>query len=469
MATLDDYTRDNPPDSGSPSETFVNTPDASDVADLQLYQALPLVLREADAQQGRELLLRYLQRPQELFDRQQQKTWKIAQMMRYDRVPAALVDHLLTIVGWGRGSGLPNTIAQQLSALNKRKMIGIAVAYWKKRGRRGALADFVRAFTGVRPLIFDWFQVRNLTDELVVGQEWGPADVLADHTTTADAGTGEPDGEHAVEIRVPLPPNQTTWSEPAGYQARAYGGGGPAVPDEDDDISSDFVLDVIELARPMSERYQVAFVTWLDTFLDQRLAHWESLGTNAVTWVEGSPTDPPDEPDHPHFLLTPDTKELVNRGGAMEDRGPRNTPGWSGYIYRGLVRLPAADSEGRLWFYAYDDQTDVEGYYIRLAPPSTVELHSVTTAGGDVTLDTASWPLVVGAWFSFLVDIAEEDGGDNRIQVYLDGNLFFDLANNDHDSGTIAVQCPATSVGNLQIGPMEVYQRPLLVVDLVPS
>jgi len=53
--------------------------------------------------------------------------------------------------------------------------------------------------------------------------------------------------------------------------------------------------------------------------------------------------------------------------------------------------------------------------------------------------------------------------------VYLDGNLFFDLANNDHDSGTIAVQCPATSVGNLQIGPMEVYQRPLLVVDLVPS
>jgi hypothetical protein len=76
---------------------------------------------------------------------------------------------------------------------------------------------------------------------------------------------------------------------------------------------------------------------------------------------------------------------------------------------------------------------------------------------------------VVGAWFGFLVIVTEEDGGDNRIHVYLDGNLFFDLADNDHTSGTIAVQCPATSVGNLQIGPTEVYQRPLLVVDLVPS
>ena len=50
---------------------------------------------------------------------------------------------------------------------------------------------------------------------------------------------------------------------------------------DDGDLDRTLVEDLVELARPMGERYEIAYVQFLDTFLDRRLGHWRTIGAPA--------------------------------------------------------------------------------------------------------------------------------------------------------------------------------------------
>lgn len=421
-----------PVDASAPSESFVDgVPVATDLPTADLYRLLPQALRDLDEQDGNGLLRRFLTRPAELAERWMRKAWRVPRLLDYRYCPDALLDHLRAHVGFGAGSGTPDRIASRLSAADLRRLIKLAVPYWQRRGRRDALLDAIRTLTGVTPQILDWFYLRAIVGEVLLGVGGVGGDPLMIYHDVTAAPVGTVDGEVQVAVRVP---------------------------DEAGTLDRTLVVDLCSLARPIGERYEVAFVDFLDTFLQGRLAHWLTLAGAAAT------VRTPDTSTTPPTLAA-----MVLAEGTAEGMDTPLAPSWTGYIWSLLVGLQDVGQTLRLQFYM-PALSLADGLYVDLDPPGTVTL-GLRQAGVDVAAVAVAADLTIGTGLRGVRVDVQPAGADTLVRVYLDANLVIDqaIAGVPWAGGTAAVQAVGATGLPVVVSGVEVWRRPLDVRALLPG
>lgn len=416
-----------PPDDSSPSESFVGLDAATDVHPGDIYTMLHLGMRESDGREGNSFLKRYLIRPEELWQRWQQKAHRVARITSYEKTPEALLDHLRAHVGFGAGAGKADDVALRLTKADLRKLIKLAVPFWQTRGRRDALEDAIRTFAGVRPLIVDWFEVRTLVDEVFLGYEGSEEDPWIIHGHALDVPAGESDGPMAVVIRIP----------------------------DDGTLDRTLVTDLCKLARPMSERYELGFVNWLDTFQGGRQGHWVTEAGLPAEWVAGAKGSPPLYPG------------LLIKNGTVERVSTPSSGAWSGYVWSALLKITADVVELRF----YDDEggDGKDHYFAELTAPDTVKLRR-RVGGVTVTLATNAAVNLATVQIGFKIEVLPiVTTGKNQIRIWIDGNqVIEDTSDSAHVQGTVAVAVLTAGGPGVRLMRTELFETPLTVTKLTP-
>ena len=136
------------------------------------YRFLIQGIRDADTS---GILERWMGGVQTEFERTHGRIQEIPTLLRPLEAPAEALQYLEWIVGFSNESGLSWT--NDINDTTRRKLIRNAVSLWKGKGTKKNLLDFLRAFTGRKAIIRDWFFHRMLIDE---------ADILS------GGGTGDP-------------------------------------------------------------------------------------------------------------------------------------------------------------------------------------------------------------------------------------------------------------------------------------
>ena len=251
-----------PADLQAMSEMVVDPPTYTDVRDADLYGMLQQGLRDVDRLHGGQFLQRFLLRAEDLWARHQQKIHRLALLDDPDRCPAALLDYLLALVGFGPKSRYKDVVAA-LDEVGKRKLAKVAVPLWKEKGRRDSILDVVRLVTGFRPVVFEWNEITGQLDVGFFGAFHGAGDEGFFLTAPLLVGGLEPldvddpdAGEHHLYVRVV----------------------GASLPGSQKDL----LETLLGILRPVNEYWEVAYVDFLDTFLDGILSWWDVTGT--VTW-----------------------------------------------------------------------------------------------------------------------------------------------------------------------------------------
>ena len=419
---------------GLVADTFVGVPPSVDVPEVDLFSYLTDSIRKADEAKGGGFLKRLLARPSELQADLVQKIARIPYLVDPTRCPAAVLQFLRAIVGFGAGSGLPDEIASRLGETDLRRLILIAVPYWMRRGRRSALSDSIRVLAGgLRPAIDDWFALRTLIDEGLLGVEGGPGvDAWGVEAGAGDVEAGEADGPAALSIRVA----------------------------DLGTLDRTLVEDLAELARPAGERYELAFVDFLDTFADGRLSHWIPTvfeDNPPSDWIPGDSSTTP--VSLPGLLFHPGGRERISTA---------RSAAWRDYVASMIVNW--RDS-GQFEFRFY--YKDSRNYYAaRFADPdwvrlvkrvNNVETVLVAVPAGSVDLDVPAARL-------YRVEALEAEGGGVQIRVWIDGDLVAQATDSSLQAGTIEVWVDdATADEAISIHRVEVFQIPLDVRNLLPE
>lgn len=416
-----------PYDAQAPSEQFIRPPTFTDVhPNHDLYRMLQQGLRTADEQLGTAMIRRLLIRPGQVWSRFDQKIWRLTLLNQVKYTPDSLLDYLRWHVGFGPGSGLPDRIASGLSPDLLRKLIGLAVPYWKRRGLRSGLQDAIRAFTGAAAVIDDWFWIRWLVGEVLMGVQGEPgSDPWVVYASSEDDSSSG--GEMRVEIRVPVT----------------------------DTATQDLILDLCDLARPAGEKFGVGFVDFVDDLTAGRSAWWVTRTGTPATWVAPDRTVTPIQ--MPGLQLAADTVERPSPG-------PEAT--WSEYVWTGIVRYTSAGARPVLRFYV---GSTGDRYDLRITPGTNVQLVKVI-GGADTVLATDTAVATVAAYTrGYRIDVQRNEADTtNVIRCWLDGEELFagPVTDNALTSGAVEIANGATASAPVQYHRQEIWQRPLRYVNL---
>jgi hypothetical protein len=328
----------------------------------EMYRFLIRSIREADKDVAL-LLERYLNRPQYWFETLLAKMDDVLDLLDPVLCPEAWVRELAKHVGWTKEL---RAITNLASTADMRKLIVLAVPFWKIKGSEPGIVDALRAFTGKSVIVDDWFDYRFIVDE----------------------------------------PHMEWITLPGGGPWVIGGGGGPF----DEYVSDIFIQDsatlnhslveklVEVLFRPTNERYYIIYCDFLDDF-DLGLSQWAVQA--------GTPTTP----DNSLYMLSGDA--LWSEAAA----------GWSNLLYRFDFQFTTA---GTLVATFYDTRPfgGTDYYYVSInGATNTFRLIRFTSGLGHVVLgaymhavplSTARWGIMVRA---------QDIVGGTDLEVYLDGDL----------------------------------------------
>lgn len=405
------------PDWRAPSESFIDCDDAEDVWTGDLYSMLTLGTRMWDEQSG-GVFEPLLVTPTELIHRHMQKTWRLACLIKYDETPDEMLKYLRAHVGFGAGQGAATDLAERLDYATTRVLIKVAAKFWARRGRPDSLVDSIRFFaSAVRPWLRSWNWLAPQVDELAVGAEGTPNTDL--WTLTSEHHDGLADSDAWVSfLRVP-----------------DYG-----------NLDRQLVEDLVNLGRPAHERFDVAYVDFLDTFADGRLSHWYSPNLSPSEWSAG------DSSTEPETLAG-----LVLSPGDCERAVTPASESWSGYTLH-MVLFVAEDAVFGVRFLS------VGGSHYELifdTSAQTATLKSLVT-GSETTLAIATGVDVVTPLMGVL-QIDTEVGADSTfVRVSLGEELVLEhSAATGLGRGSFEVFC--ASGGDVRVSMVELFEHPLAV------
>lgn len=440
------------PDDTAPSEQFIDPPVATDVPHDDPYRYLAEGLRDGDESL---ILYRLFERLAALRDRVAQKTWRLPLIVNPWKCPAALLDHLRAHVAFGEGGGLADLVARDLPERDLRKLIALAATFWKRRGRRDAMEGLCQGLVGVRPAIrTTWSGSMPLIGEMAIGHEDGPCDMVAMQSHTDDPASLDATGEMWVGVRVPPPPGG--WTKAARWTP-FHDAPGPAAPGLGDATPIDLVLDLLDLSRPMGARLDVAFVDWLDEFVDGLLPHWAYSGAtpSVILGAKVTPGDPPNPP-----------RMSVVAGSTVY---PTRT--FTDVVWSGTIRFAGAADTVWLWCMS-TVTTGRAGYYIRIALPDQFEVVEVSPpVSTSLVSGTLPFPLSPGCWYGFQLRWGDDatGAGTQSAGVLIDNEVVIENPGGlpaTHTAGTVAVQTLVGNAGPTLLGPTEVFARPLLTYQI---
>jgi hypothetical protein len=217
-------------------------------------------------------------------------------------------------------------------------------------------------------------------------------------------------------------------------------------------LDRDLAIGLCSIARPVGERYEIAFVDFLDTFVDDRLAHWETRGAPAGVWGSGS------------MATTPPTLPGLDLAvGSRERAIPPLADAWHDYSWTVYLAW-ATDEDVGLRFLVTDD----DNYYeVRISPPNAVRLYRIVGGAPILIAANLAVPLATPATRGVRVEHAWSGlaGDPNQIRVYVDGNLAIDdFTDSTYRQGTIEVEA---LTGPVRLCRTELFQRPL-TIEVIP-
>lgn len=327
-----------------------------------------------------------------------------------------------------------------------KKLIKLGVPLWKNKGVNVGVRDIATLMTGQEPFIRDWFYHRFILDETAFG------DYAFFMDSTVGVGVDAP--EYQVDIRVEKP-----------------------------DTAEEVVLILQLLAhhRGLSERYNVAFVDFLDNFRDGVINRWSTVlfGVSTGTISEdeftlntftlqkrdciklfstagGAGVYPTDGvqlvTDHPLQSDWVANRTLIFRA-SFQDKSPGISAGFTVNNGKGTAKTAEV-------FFQY---VPFDGL------PGAASIDILPSGGAVITTITTPFDLVHGIDYVFRIDFIVNADGSGFVRVYIDGDFI----------GACPAQAAATFVNEtnesfsiydsangavLTIDDVELFQHPLTVV-----
>jgi len=269
-----------------------------------------------------------------------------------------------------------NGITDRLTDDRLRRLIASSVALWKDRGNDDSLLDLLAIATGVRMLIWNWFDFRWVLDETYLGEQRQGADSWL---------YSLPGGDDQVEY----------WNN-----LRIV---------DDGTLDRELVKSIVKLMRPCSERYEISYIAFLDQFtVDGDYSQWQ------------------------RWLLDPTAEEPIVEGGEiiLDDAvaGAQgvvildiDSQGWNNYVVYARMKMGLdVPVPGAIGFYVQGEPGTFDGFYLALYPQiDMVEMG--TFNGGPLIQQSAPFPIDSEVYYGVRIEVTSALApGELSVTVYVD-------------------------------------------------
>lgn len=371
---------------------WTTKPEESPALKQLIYLFLMEQLRIEDQTTGNQFLERFLKGPQELWKVITDGILSIPSLWSSEKMPPQALRVAKQIVGWTADL---DHITDDLDDDTLRRLIGSAVALWKRRGPEDHILSLLRLLVGARARILNWFDFRWILDETQTGQEF----------TTGDPWViSEPGGPAA---------------DPQTYNLRIV---------DDGDLNRQLVRNIVKLTRPAGERVDINYLGFLDEF---------TTPGDDSQWGEESGTV---------IVVEAGKMRLINAGQqetayVLDDRAID----WSSYVFIARIR-----GTGNSWGVVFYRGGDADFYQLMFNPVTNTLSFDAVVGGFLVPItavNIATWSggvfgIEENVWYGLQVSITPNTPGSatNRIKVMFDGNLVLDTTDASHVSGGLGAR-----------------------------
>ncbi len=376
-----------------------------EVLPLRAFDFLTQVIRDADKSDGNLFLERYYDGIQEAWEDIQTKIFAIKDLSSVTDISDEFLQFLKNIVGW-TDELVTRRVTDRLNVSELRRLIAASVALWRGRGPEDSIVDFLQFLVGQRTRVWNWFDLRWILDEASLDEtHQGRDPFLLDLPQDGD--------------------------DPQRFNIRIVDPG---------TLDREQVRNVVKLMRPIGERVDISYITFLDQFTtDGDNFQWEALDGSLPTVEDGVAKLPSSSANFP----------AVNVEGSDT---------WSEYVAFWRAKV-SGGGVFAINFYVVDA---LNFYQVGVSVPgNTITLLKVV-AGTQTPLVTFDFSLqgtlLVDRFYGIRIHIATE-GITNRIKVYVDGELIINTTDSAHSQGSIGFM---NFVGSaLEVDEVEMFLTPL--------
>jgi len=382
---------------------FTESPTPEEALTLRIYLFFIETIRIEDTNNGNLFLKRFLEGPQEVWDRNQAKIFALKDLWSVTDIPDDLLKFMKNIVGWTKSL---ESITDALDFDTLRRLIGSAVALWKIRGTEDAMISILTLVLGARIRSWNWFEFRFISGETGFGNE---ADGFDPHNISITN-----DREFNVRIM------------------------------DDGTVDRTLVFNLVNLFRPTGERVTINYLRLIDLFrVDGDDAQWAAQGVTSGN-------------------LGTDVLVVSGGAGLMDDdteieemhATPPGAVGLTQYEHSARIRGETPHGVN------FHRQGDDDWYSFQLVDSAGFELIK-REAGVDTTIASAPKPvgMIVDAsvFYMFRVVVTVE-GAAQRIVCFVDGFEVFNLTDTTFTSGDVGILHGVT--GTVEVDEVEVLGLP---------
>lgn len=482
----------NPPEIEPIAQTIAGFP-------LDMYRFILFEIRRQDLfgspKPGTEFLKRYLQGPNAIWQQNVLHAQAIPDLWDIVKIADDKLQFLKSIVGW-TSEPLVRKVTDAIDDDALRRLIAVSGRLWRTRGPEDAIVNVLRTLTVARLRIWNWFDFRWVLGETGLGEEHDgrdpwlidlPSTVEPISTTVDQSTAGSLASGSSASTTVPGGVVSTVKSGDVfvlrsgpqnGFEATIVGVVGSTitfVQDAANQITGPFtseeweivdrvttpndeyrsnlrivdngsldrtlVLRILRLMRASGERWEVTYLSFLDLF--------EITGDD-LQWDTSSGNLP----------VSSNTLQLTNSTTAQETFViVPEAAVWSEYVVSVRMRgtSDAANARFSVQFY----RTSADNWYDIAVDTVSQEVLLRSNVGGTVSvlttvdLNALGFPIPANRYHLYRVSIVDE-GATNRIQLSIDGFLFFSITNADHGQGTVGLA--HDSAASFEIDEVEVAQ-----------
>jgi hypothetical protein len=393
----------NPLASGSTGQMlgYVEPPAEDAALDLDIYRFILNGIRIED-QKDILFLKRYLEGPQSIWNRIQETIFSIKDLWSAADCPDEYLRYLKNIVGW---TVELEPITDELDDDTLRRLIAVSWAIWKERGSEDAMINVLELLMTSRLRLWNWFDYRWVLGETELSEELEGRDPwMID--LPVDGGSDE----YFSNLRIV----------------------------DDGSLNRTLVRNIVKLMRPVGERYEISYITFLDLFRIADSSQW--MIPEGTLTIAGGNAKLTDDSIQESMYATIAASAL-----------------WEDYVASWRIKgtsTTGADFYG-VSFYVQDEDN---GYAVALnTVAQTVTLYRVNS-GVYTSLVSTSYLLFDDVYKTIRVQVSPE-GITNRIKVYVDGNLKIDTTNDEYTEGRVGMfHAPGATI---QTDEVEMFQLPL--------
>lgn len=351
-----------------------------------IYDFIIYPIRLRDQQEGKLFLERFLAGPQTVWETTREKIQSVKTLWSLVDCPDAYLKYLKYIVGWTKDL---DGITKDLDALTLRRLISLSVQMWKSRATESSICEALNLLVPGRARILNWFFLRWILDETVLGEE---------HQGRDSYLLSMPEDAYWSNIRIVDNPVGT--------------------------VDRTLIKTLLNLMRPVGERFEIIYLKFLDLFdIDGDVAQWDQ-GTATALLVEDG---------------------MLKLRGVATEATWANVEGadtWANYVVGTRIRALSIGSLDNFGITLYQDGLQ-DLYYITInisgnklnlgklvgGTPSTIVEFDFSTIGYEVHADQ---------WYLLRAQILLE-GATNRIRIFVDGEEYINTTDSAHSGGTVGL------------------------------